>query len=185
MSCLLTQSVLVKQVSEVAADADTALLVLDRDLPGYAEGATPDAPVGDLAFVIYTSGSTGQPKGVRIPHASMSYYVEAMQQALGIGEQDRYLHTASLAFSSSNRQMLLPLSCGAAVVMATAEQLRDPLALFGLIKVLQVTVIDLVPSHWRSFLNALSRLEEKPRRDLLNNSLRLLLLASEAAVGCA
>ena len=42
---------------------------------------------------------------------------------------DRYLHTASVAFSSSVRQLLLPLAHGATVVMATAEHLRDPLAL--------------------------------------------------------
>ena len=55
-----------------------------------------------------------------------------MPEALGITSGDRYLHTASFAFSSSMRQFLLPLSCGATVVLATTDEIRDPLALFEL-----------------------------------------------------
>ena len=42
----------------------------------------------------------------------------------GSRADDRYLHTASFAFSSSVRQLAVPLSCGASVVLARSE--HDP-----------------------------------------------------------
>ena len=59
----------------------------------------------DTAFVVYTSGSTGTPKGVVSTHGNISYYVQNLSKRIGIVETDVYLHTASMAFSSSNRQI--------------------------------------------------------------------------------
>ncbi len=160
-----------------------ALLCLDAERQVIAEESdadldvpiAPDAP----AYVIYTSGSTGRPKGVQITHANACHYVQAMRDTLRIESTDRYLHTASFAFSSSVRQLAVPLACGAAVVVVTAEELRDPLALFGLVRRRGVTVIDLVPSYWRSCTRLLESLDEGARADLLSNDLRLVLSASE------
>ncbi|MBS1241746.1 MAG: amino acid adenylation domain protein, partial [Gemmatimonadetes bacterium] len=90
--------------------------------PNPVGGAT----AADLAYVIYTSGSTGKPKGVMITHANLSHYVHAMREALGIRAADRWLHTASFAFSSSVRQFAVPLSCGASLVVAPSDAIRDP-----------------------------------------------------------
>ena len=133
----------------------------------------------DLAYVIYTSGSTGEPRGVRITHANLSHYVQAMRAPLGLTAEDRYLHTASFAFSSSVRQLFVPLAHGAAVVVATAEQRLDPLALFEVVKEQRVTIIDLVPSHLRGCLHALNAAGAQTRARLLDNHLRLVLSASE------
>lgn len=182
LRCVLTQLELVDKVDALTLQGTELLCFEPETLQAtpLAKGTAPAEQVADIAFILYTSGSTGNPKGVLIPHSSMSYYVQALRQVLQVGEGDRYLHTASLAFSSSNRQLLLPLSVGGTVVIATAEQVRDPLALFDLIKSQRVTVIDLVPSHWRSCINALSRLDQTSRSSLLENDLRLLLSASES-----
>ena len=132
-----------------------------------------------LAYVIYTSGSTGEPKGVMITHANVSHYVQALSTALGIRADDVYLHTASFAFSSSVRQFMLPLSQGATVVIATSEQRRDPLALFHAVQRHGVTIMDLVPSHWRNCTDALAHLAAAERAALLDNQLRVILSASE------
>ncbi len=132
-----------------------------------------------LAYVIYTSGSTGQPKGAMLTHANLSHYVCALQAELGVTHEDVYLHTASMAFSSSRRQLMLPLSQGATVVMATADQRKDPLALFSLVKQRGVTIMDAVPSFWRTATHLLASLEPEVRRNLLDNRLRLILSASE------
>jgi len=79
------------------ADADS---IARQDRRNPESSAAPE----DLAYVIYTSGSTGRPKGVMITHANLCHYVQAMKVALGIVPADRYLHTASFAFSSSVRQ---------------------------------------------------------------------------------
>src|SRR5205823_3334308 len=101
-------------------------------------------------YLIYTSGTTGNPRGVQITHGNLCHYVQAMGPALGITDRDRYLHTASFAFSSSVRQLTVPLAHGATMVIATSDQRKDPLAMFQGIKRDGVTVIDLVPSHWRA-----------------------------------
>ncbi len=69
-----------------------------------------------------------------ITHANLCHYVHAMHAVLGIRAEDCYLHTASFAFSSSVRQFAVPLSCGASVVLAQTEQIRDPQTLFEVIR---------------------------------------------------
>src|SRR2546421_553101 len=133
----------------------------------------------DLAYVIYTSGSTGKPKGVMIAHSNLANYLLALNHELKINAGDLYLHTASIAFSSARRQLLLPLSRGAGVVVATSDERKDPLALFQMIKACGVTVMDAVPSFWRNCTAMIGGLPDNERRELLDNRLRLMLSASE------
>ncbi len=158
-------------------------LLLDSDADAIAResrddlGRTP-APE-NLAYVIYTSGSTGRPKGVMVTHDSVSHYVNSLQKRFEITSSDVYLHTASIAFSSSVRQLMVPLSHGATVMVATSDRIANPLALFDLIKRKGVTVVDFVPSYWRNCIDNLLQLDEQPRAALLQNRLRLILSASE------
>ena len=133
----------------------------------------------NLAYLIYTSGSTGNPKGVMITHANLANYVQSLPASLGIESFDRYLHTASISFSSSVRQMMVPLSNGATVVIATTERIQNPLSLFELIKQQEATVLDFVPSFWRSCLYALDNTPDENLRELMDNNVRLALSASE------
>ena len=77
---------------------------------------------------MYTSGSTGEPKGVKITHGNVSHYVGALLGALAITDKDVYLHTATISFSASVRQLILPLTQGVKVVIATtdADTTRSP-----------------------------------------------------------
>lgn len=175
----LTQSHLVAQLP--GRQAPTLLLdaVSDALSKGSNENLTPQYSAADLAYVIYTSGSTGKPKGVMLTQGNLSHYVHSMRSATGVRSSDVYLHTASISFSSSVRQLMLPLSVGAGVVIATTDEITDPVALFTRIKQLGVTVIDIVPSYWRSCVDALRSLQPTVRAELLENSLRLILSASE------
>ncbi|HEY6230140.1 MAG TPA: non-ribosomal peptide synthetase, partial [Pyrinomonadaceae bacterium] len=155
------------------------LVTLDKISEPDASDLDHAPALDDLAYVIYTSGSTGDPKGVMITHTSLANYVLALQHELQLEPRDRYLHTASIAFSSSRRQLLLPLSQGATVVIASPEQRKDPLALVELIKREAVTVMDAVPSFWRSCTAMLESLDAQKREQLLDNRLRLMLSASE------
>ncbi|MDX6614895.1 MAG: hypothetical protein QOD75_4081 [Blastocatellia bacterium] len=162
---------------------DGRVVLIDKDWSNISQGSdanlTASAAAEHLAYVIYTSGSTGQPKGVVITHGNLGHYVQSLRVPIGINAADSYLHTASISFSSSVRQLMLPLSLGATVVIATAEQIHDPLALFELIQQQAVTVIDIVPSYWRSCIQSLSSLASAERESLLANNLRLILSASE------
>ena len=134
----------------------------------------------NLAYVMFTSGSTGRPKGVMVTHANLAQYVVAMREVLMVTPADIYLHTASIAFSSSVRQLFLPLVSGATSLVATVEQLRESLSLFEAIKNQNVTILDLVPSYWRTCIDALSTLDELTCVRLLKNRVRLIATASEA-----
>lgn len=175
----LTQSHLVSRLPKF----EVSTLLLDsgsfETSKGADESPRPQYGAGDLAYVIYTSGSTGKPKGVMITHGNLRHYVQSMQKATGVDASDVYLHTASISFSSSVRQLMLPLSVGASIVIATADEISDPIALFTTIKQRGVTVIDLVPSYWRSCIDALTMLPAKARTELLVNDVRLILSASE------
>ena len=167
-------------------DAQASLLVGNESIPKFSQfegnGHVWQARVPhpeDVAYVIYTSGSTGMPKGVMVPHSSLSNYVHAMHEALELRKEDVYLHTASFSFSSSVRQLFVPLTRGAAVVIAGREQIADPALLFELAKQTQVTVMDLVPSYWRNCISWLESLEGHSREQALPQSLRLIACASE------
>jgi amino acid adenylation domain-containing protein len=143
-----------------------------RNLDVTLAGDTP-------AYAIYTSGSMGKPKGVMITHANVGYYVQAMAAMLSLTPDDRYLHAASFSFSAAMRQFAAPLSCGAAVSIASADELRDPQVLFEQVRQRGVSVLDLVPSYSAGCLDILMSLEPSVRARLLDNHVRLMLSASE------
>ncbi|KAF3885483.1 MULTISPECIES: non-ribosomal peptide synthetase [Nostocales] len=176
---LLTQESLKTEI----CDFTEKVVCLDTDCRFIAqqseENLNQTATPANLAYVIYTSGSTGKPKGVQVTHANLCHYAQAMARALGIAPEDIYLHTASIAFSSSVRQLMVPLAQGATVKIATSEQRKDPRALFEAIKQHNVTAIDIVPSYWRNCIHALTHLDPEKREFLLDNKLRLIVSASE------
>lgn len=162
------------------------LLCLDESEQAIA-GCSPDVHLpapspDDTAYIIFTSGSTGQPKGVAISHGNLAHYAQAMSRELKIDATDSYLHTASSAFSASIRQYVLPLACGAEVVIADRQQVENVEALLTVIRQQGVTILDLVPTLWRGchrWLVVSGRLSGEfscPR-------LRLLLSASEPLPG--
>jgi non-ribosomal peptide synthetase component F len=75
---------------------------------------------GNLAYVIYTSGSTGRLKRVAITHASISSFLESMANEPGLTAGDRV--------DISALEIFLPLTVGAAVVLAPVSANTDPAA---------------------------------------------------------
>ncbi len=168
---------------EMLADAGVLVLVGDDDIdgldagPDLAERLETELESDHLAYIMYTSGSTGRPKGVAITHGSVVEYVETLGREVGIAPDDVYLQTASISFSSSIRQLLVPLAVGAQVVVATSGERRDPTALLHRMGESAVTVADLVPTVVRGLIDALEL--GSGERSAPPNRLRLLLTASE------
>lgn len=133
-----------------------------------------------LAYVIYTSGSTGKPKGVMITHSNLINFIEIASTALDVTSDDIYLQSASIAYALSVRQLMIPLALGATAVVAASGEIADPLALFKLIKARRITLMDVVPSFWRSCVQRLLDLNAEERGDLLDNSLRRIVSIGEA-----
>ena len=180
VSLLLTQERLLKNLPEHVAQ----VICLDKDWFSISQenkGNSNSAASGaNLAYVIYTSGSTGMPKGVMVTHASVWHYVQDLRTVLGIASDDVYLHTASISFSSSVRQLMVPLTQGATVAIATLEERKNPLALFDMIKHRDVTIMDTGPSFLQTCTHALLHLKPRARNVSLDNKLRLILTTGES-----
>ncbi|MBP5974477.1 amino acid adenylation domain-containing protein [Brasilonema sp. CT11] len=109
-----------------------------------------------LVYVIYTSGSTGKPKGVQISHQSVVNFLTAMQQQLGLTDQDVLLAVTTLSFDIAALELYLPLTVGAQVVLNPGEVASDGIQLAQkLAKAVGgkgATVMQATPVTWRLLL---------------------------------
>ncbi|MEJ2768461.1 amino acid adenylation domain-containing protein, partial [Mycetohabitans sp. B46] len=105
-----------------------------------------------LAYVIYTSGSTGKPKGVMVEHRNVVNFLTAMSSSPGITSDDRLLAVTSIAFDIAGLELYWPMSQGATVVMASRDEVTDPVKLHNRIIEQRITVMQAVPSVWRALL---------------------------------
>ncbi len=133
----------------------------------------------DLAYVMYTSGSTGRPKGVMITYSNLRSFIELVPKVLTMRDDDIYLFTASITYALSVRQIFVPISQGVKLVIADSSVIQDPIDLFKLIRNEKITLVDFVPSHWRSCIVKLKTMNPEERDKLLNNNLRRIVTVGE------
>lgn len=98
------------------------------------------------AYAIFTSGSTGRPKGVEVEHRSIHNYLTGAAAGYRLTEHDRSLAAHTLAFDASMIDVMLPLTVGAAVILADDVQRRDPMALQELAARQRATFTELTPT---------------------------------------
>jgi amino acid adenylation domain-containing protein len=110
----------------------------------------PDA----LDYLIYTSGSTGRPKGVQIPHRALASFLGSMRRIPGLAAADALLAVTSLSFDIAGLELLLPLTTGARIVLASREEAASGDLLLGLIRRHRPTVLQATPATWRMLLDA-------------------------------
>jgi len=154
----MAQSESLRIIVSDAANCDLALSVAGHaevirlDDPAMA-AAPPLAPVplpeNALAYVIYTSGSTGKPKGVAIEHRAVANLVASFRRSLGLGKEDRFVAVTTLSFDIALLELLLPPVCGADLVIATFDEVREADRLRALIQRTGVTAMQATPQTWR------------------------------------
>jgi amino acid adenylation domain-containing protein len=136
----------------LAASLSEGEVVVCVDDPSLDE-APPLQPVpmkdNALAYVIFTSGSTGQPKGVAIEHRAVRNLLTSFQRALALGPDDRFVAVTTLSFDIALLELLLPVTAGADLVIATSLQAREPDQLRSLIERTGATVMQATPQTWR------------------------------------
>uniref|UniRef100_UPI0004784B1A AMP-binding protein n=1 Tax=Nocardiopsis chromatogenes TaxID=280239 RepID=UPI0004784B1A len=102
------------------------------------------------AYVLYTSGSTGRPKGVVVPHGALLNFLEDMAARFPLTGQDRWLAVTTVGFDISALEIYLPPLCGATVVLADKDTVRDPAALADLAEGSGATIAQATPTLWRA-----------------------------------
>lgn len=131
--------------------AKAALLCLDSEWEREFAMQSKKDPVckagpEHLAYVIFTSGSTGRPKGVMIEHRSVSRFIAACRELMGLQAGDRVLQFASLSFDVSVFEIFGALLTGASLHLAPRETLMSPEGLTRLLQERGITVADLPPA---------------------------------------
>ena len=112
----------------------------------------------DLCYVIYTSGSTGRPKGVMICHRNLlNYVVDGNNPTTGeyriVGEQCVSCSFASLSFDASLQEEFVPLTHGYTAVIASEEEIENPMLLAETLKKHGVNIMFMTPSFVSNLLD--------------------------------
>ncbi|WP_456791451.1 amino acid adenylation domain-containing protein [Bradyrhizobium sp. USDA 4506] len=149
---VLTTRTLREAVGEIAPEQ---IRVVDHWWAGE-ECSTPSQAIDPKqgAYLIYTSGSTGQPKGVLVEHAGLFNRLDWMRRQYSLGPEDCFLQKTPFGFDVSVWELLLPLMCGARMVIAKPGGHRDPQYLAQTIEQYGVTALHFVPPMLREFLKS-------------------------------
>jgi len=115
-------------------------------------------PSSSLAYMIYTSGSTGKPKGVMIAHHNLMNYVcdgtnLATREYREIGDECVACSFASFSFDASLQEEFVVLTHGYTAVIASEEEIENPLLLAKTLKKNKVNVMFMTPSFVSNFVD--------------------------------
>ena len=154
VNVLLTQGRLAPRLPVVRA---MTILSLDEDWEDIAEHSDknprlrfdPEHP----AYVIYTSGSTGKPKGVMVPHRALCNHMTWMQHTFPLRATDVVLQKTPFSFDASVWEFYAPLLTGARLVLARPGVLRDMASLVEVMVDQQVSILQMVPSLLKIWLD--------------------------------
>jgi amino acid adenylation domain-containing protein len=130
------------------------LLFMDAAWPSSPSVAMRSSDATAPAYLIYTSGSTGRPKGVSVPQHAVVNFLRSMAHEPGLGAADRVLAVTTLGFDIAVLELLLPVSVGATIVLASDDEATDGVALNRLIAQHGVTLLQATPSRWQLLLQA-------------------------------
>jgi amino acid adenylation domain-containing protein len=137
---------------DLARSVANGAAVICVDDPATTAGsplAAVPVPATALAYIIFTSGSTGKPKGVGIEHRAVANLLASFRRALRLGSDDRFVAVTTLSFDIALLELLLPVACGADLVIATADETREPDRLRSLIERTAATAMQATPQTWR------------------------------------
>lgn len=129
-----------------------SISILDAERESVVRGARTDRAIGpdEAAYLIYTSGSTGRPNGVIGLHGPLMHYIQWLIEYFVIAPEDKILNVSSISFDPSLRDILVPLSAGATLVLLSQKESKDPLAYIRCIREQQITrLLSITPTLLR------------------------------------
>ncbi len=156
---LISTREIIKQKQELIKSTKVKALAIE-DLLESKENKNPDVkiPQSSMAYVIYTSGSTGKPKGVMIAHKNLlNYVLDGSNLATtcyrDIGDDCVSCSFASLSFDASLQEEFVPLTHGYTAVIASEEEIENPMLLAKTLKENHVKYMFMTPSFVSNLLD--------------------------------
>ncbi len=134
-------------------------VVFTNDLYKYPDDSRPNVEINpeQLAYCIFTSGSTGNPKGVMIEHRNLLSFIDNHEKNIithfYLDNTNVMLALAAITFDVSVLEEFIPLYYGKTVVMATEEEIHNPLLLSETMLKTGVDVMKCTPSYIQNILD--------------------------------
>lgn len=158
---LISTKEIIKEKEELIAKTNIkALAIEDLLLSKEINNPNVNIPNDSLCYIIYTSGSTGKPKGVMIAHRNLINYVLDGKNITT--EEYRYVASkadvvgcsfASLSFDASLQEECVVLSHGYTAVIASEEEIENPLLLARSLNKYKVNIMFMTPSYVSNLLD--------------------------------
>ena len=136
-----------------------------------ADGAAIELPridPDDPAYIFFTSGTTGVPKGVLGCHKGLSHFLKWQREQFEITHEDRSAQLTGLSFDVVLRDIFLPLTSGATLLIPDAGGER----ILEWLEREQISLLHTVPSLAQTWLRDVAAPVELP-------SLRWVFFAGE------
>ena len=135
------------RAATLEVDPDSARILASDFVTGA--GSPEQSPPGpdDPAYVFFTSGTTGVPKGVLGVHHALAHFLAWEAGALDVGPEDRIAFFSSPSFDVMLRDVFLPLTTGAALVLPPAN--LAPGASLAWLAGVGITLLHVTPSRAR------------------------------------
>lgn len=131
-----------------------------------------------IAYIMYTSGTSGQPKGVMVSHAAVSVFLDWVSETFQVDENTRFIHTSSLGFGGSIRQLFSTLLGGGVIFPIPRIELKDPESLYYFLKKHHITHLNTVPTVLNNLAEQAGQFT--PRSSVALPDLKWVLVGGEA-----
>jgi non-ribosomal peptide synthetase component F len=146
---VVTCRAMAERIGPVVAEHGAVLCLLDDASPAPATAIGREASGDDLAYLLFTSGSTGRPKGVVVSQRAVVNFLLAYEDGVHPTTADRWAAVTSPTFDISVVELVLPLLCGATLIVVDAAEAADGIALRRRLTATGATVLQATPTTWR------------------------------------
>jgi non-ribosomal peptide synthetase component F len=121
----------------------------------------------EAAYVIYTSGSSGTPKGVVIPHAALSNYVEAVLDRLALPPRSTFAMVSTVAADLGHTVLFGALVSGGTLHLVDRDTTLDADCFARYMAANRIDVLKIVPGHLNALLQAQNAADVLPAHTLV------------------
>ncbi|MBA6304371.1 non-ribosomal peptide synthase/polyketide synthase [Colwellia sp. MB02u-14] len=171
VSFILTQANVVEGQTAIFTSDSIKNISLDSEwssIEGCDTQNVKSSVTGDsAAYLIYTSGSTGNPKGVVISHASLTNYVNGVEQRLALAADDTLAALSTIAADLGHTAIFGAICTGRTLSLLPEEMNLDAELLAAYLEESPIDCLKIVPSHLSALLSSESALNLLPKKLLV------------------